>query len=124
MPDNPEQAPPAQSGMSGVISGAVTALKPYGPTPIVTVVIGGLGLIALAVGAPPLATVALVAISFGAYFIGQERKAAWARSELEALYDGVERRETASARINLERRLQLPGNQVQGTVGNEQGVGR
>lgn len=124
MPDAPEQAPPAQTGMPGVISNAVSALKPYGPTPIVTVVIGGLGLIALSVGAQPFATVALVAISFGAYFIGQERKAAWARSELEALYDGLERRETVNARINLERRLQLPGNQVQDTVGSEQGVGR
>jgi hypothetical protein len=111
------------TGAAEVLARAINALQPYGPTPIVTVALGGLALGALSVGAPPFATVALVVICFGTYLWGQERKAVWARRELAAIYDGEERRDTYEARLNLERRMQLPRNQRQSSLGSEQGVG-
>jgi hypothetical protein len=106
-----------------VLVGAVNALRPYGPTPIVSVVLGGTGMIALSVGAPPLAVIGLAVVVFGAYLFGQERKAKWLRAELEATYDGYERTITRDVRQQLERRLQLPGNQGRGTLEENQGDG-
>lgn len=120
MAEAPEPKRPPTT-VADVLAGAVNALRPYGPTPIVAVVIGGTGMIALSAGAPPLGVIGLAAIVFGAYLFGQERKAKWLRAELEATYDGHERTITRDVRHQLERRLQLPGNQGRSTLGENQG---
>lgn len=123
MSDSSEPSRPP-STVAGVLSSAVDALRPFGPTPIVSVVLGGTGMVALSAGAPAWAVVALAVISFGTYLYGQERKARWLREELKARYDGIERHETRDARLSLERRIQLPGNQGQPNLGGNQEVGR
>ena len=65
----------------------VSALKPYGPTPIVTTVVGVAALAALSAHADSVAVLVVVILVLAAHIWGLERKADLRRKELEVEFD-------------------------------------
>jgi hypothetical protein len=83
----------------------VSALKPYGPTPIVTTLTGIGAFAALTAGASGVATVTVVILVLGVHIWALERRANLRRKELEVEFDGKLRIEGEQVLGPLKLRL-------------------